>query len=210
MFGRNREMHIHLTVLIGSIQCSFYQVLFQWRAAAVFILMELQQSFGQSAIVQSGCFEQGSNNRLVVSGGSQSRYILSGSPLASGIQVIIEGKLLYFLKESLFKACLGSVIVCPEKFKQVLEHTAGSTRSRHKLHHHFIGLCICLPGIQVFFLFIRIRSQYTLFYRSGGRQLQVWKTFFETSQLFGYLFFGDAFIFEQLFVLRCYHNILFY
>ena len=57
MFGRNREMHIHLTVLIGSIQCSFYQVLFQRRAATVFILMELKQSFGQSTIVQSGPFE---------------------------------------------------------------------------------------------------------------------------------------------------------
>ena len=203
-------MYIHFTIFIDSIQGPFYQMFFQRRTATVFILMELQQSFRQRTVVQSGPFEQGCNNRLVVSGSKQSRYILSGSSPASGIQVVIEGKLLYLLKESLFKACLGGIIICSEKLKQVFEHTAGSTRSRYKLHYHLIGLCICLPSVQVFLLFIRIRSQYPLLYRSSGRQFQVWKTLFKTSQLFGYLFFGDAFIFEQLFVLRCYHNILFY
>ena len=61
MLGRYGEVHAHGAVARLTIACTFHEVLFEGRASAVCIAVELEQALGQAAIVQailaqhSGC-----------------------------------------------------------------------------------------------------------------------------------------------------------
>ena len=209
VFGRYGEVYGHLAVLIGGIERAFHQVFFQRRAAAVLVAVEFQQAFGQRTVVQSGGLQQGGDHSLVVSFGNQSGNLLSGGLQASRVQVVVESEFLNLLEEGLFKSGLGSVIVRTQKLEHILEHTACRTRSGHKLHHHLVRLRIGFPRIEVFLLLVRAGCQDTFLYGSGSGELQIGKSFFKTCQLFGDFLFRDAFLFKQLFVLLCHHNIWF-
>ena len=113
--------------------------------------------------------------------------------------------MLNLLKELLFKICLRDIIISAQKLKHILKHAAGRTRSRYKFYHCFISLCISFPCVQIGLLNFSIGSQYTIFNRSCRIQLQKREAFFETCQLFCNLFFRNAFLYKQFFVLGCYH-----
>ena len=169
MFGRYGEVNIHLAVLIGRIKRTFHQMFLQRSTGTVFVFVELQQPFRERTVVQPCRLKQCSNHCLVISGSQQCGNVLTGCFQASGVQVIIESKLLDFLKECFLEPRLGSVVVCSKKFKQILEHTACRTRCRNKFHNSLVRLGVCFPCIQVFFLFIGIRNKDTLSHRSGGK-----------------------------------------
>ena len=96
-------MYIHLAVLVGRIERTFHQMLFQRGTAAVFVLMELQQSFRKRTVIQARRFEQCGNHSFVISGGQQRGNIFTGCFLACGVQVIVKSKLLDFLEECFLK-----------------------------------------------------------------------------------------------------------
>ena len=189
MFGRNCKMHIYFTILISCIERTLYKMFFQRCTVTVFISVEFQQTFRQCTVIQSCSFKQCSNYGFIVSFRHQRRNIFSGHLLTGSIQIIIESEFFNLFKECLFKFSFGGIIISSEKFEQILEHTARCTGCRNKLHYNLICPGISVPCIEIELLLICCRSQNSFFQRSGSSQLQIWKTFLETSQLFGYLFF---------------------
>ena len=140
------EVYVSLTIR-GSIQCSLYQVLLHRGAWTFRIVMEQEQTLGQLTVVQSlGCQHIGRNG-LVVTLRLQRLDTLTIILLTDSIKLAIEGKLHNIIEILLFKICGRFVIVGIDKGKHIFEHAAGSTRSRHKLHHLLALSLILLPSI---------------------------------------------------------------
>ena len=50
----------------------------------------------------------------------------------------------------LFKVCGRLIVVCTQELKEILEHTAGCTRSRHELGHDVSAfILICFPSFDI-------------------------------------------------------------
>ena len=168
MLSRDSEVYIHFPTLSGSIQCPFYQMFFQRCTHAICITMELEQTFRQRSIVQSGRLQQVRNHRLVVMFRQQGIDVLSCIIQTSRIQVIIECKIMNVIEEFLLKIGSRFVILGTQEFEHILEHTAGSSRSRNKLDDFLITCLVCIPCGKILFAFFLIGFHNTsVFYGSS-------------------------------------------
>ena len=208
MFGRHSEVHVHLAVPVGGIERAFHQMFLHGGAVAVLILMELQQAFGQGAVVQSGRLKQGCHHSLVVAFGHQGGNVLALGLLACGVEVLVESEVRDTVEELLLEVGGGDVIVRTQKLEQVLEHAAGGARGGHELHHRLIRLCVGLPRIQVLLLLVGVGSQDTVAHRGGGIKFQIGEALLEAGQLLGNLRLADAFPGQQVFVFLCHHDVV--
>ena len=108
---------------------------FQRSTHTVCIPVELQQALRQCTIIQAGSFQQIGNDGLVLTFFKQSIDGLACIVHTSSIQVVEEGETMDVVKEFFLKVCSRNIIIRTQKFEHILEHTAGRTRSRHKLHN---------------------------------------------------------------------------
>ena len=168
MLSRDSEVYIHFPTLSGSIQCPFYQMFFQRCTHAICITMELEQTFRQRSIVQSGRLQQVRNHCLVIMFRQQGIDVLSCIIQTSRIQVIIECKIMNVIEEFLLKIGSRFVILGTQEFEHILEHTAGSSRSRNKLDDFLITCLVCIPCGKILFAFFLIGFHNTsVFYGSS-------------------------------------------
>ena len=187
-------MHIYLTGLSGCIECTFYQVFFQRSAYSVFVAVELQQSFRQGTVVQSGRLQQVGHHSLVILFRNQRINVLSGILYTSLIQFVVKSKVMNAAEKFLFKISSRFTVISSQEFKQVLEHTAGSSRCRNEFYNLLVAILVSIPCFQIFFLQISVSYQNTpIFHRCRSRQFQIRKSLFKASQLFCNLCFGNSF-----------------
>ena len=135
MLGRYGEVHAHGTVARLAIACTFHEVLFEGRASAVCIAVELEEALGQAAIVQAILAQHCGSHCLVFTFAEQGMHTLAVQLLAGSVEVFKEGCVVNALEIFLLEIGLGSIVGGIHKGEDVLEHTAGGTRSGHKLHH---------------------------------------------------------------------------
>lgn len=134
----------------GSIECALYEMLLHRCARSFCIVVEEQQSLWQLSVVQSLCLQHVGSDSLVVTLGNECLDALALILLADSIQLTIEGKLLDIVKILLLEISGRHVIVCIDKGKHVLEHTAGCTTGWHELHDTLAGSFILLPRLTYF------------------------------------------------------------
>lgn len=152
----------------GSIECALYEMLLHRCARSFCIVVEEQQSLWQLSVVQSLCLQHVGSDSLVVTLGNECLDALALILLADSIQLTIEGKLLDIVKILLLEISGRHVIVCIDKGKHVLEHTAGCTTGWHELHDTLAGSFILLPGIDIFLTVVLVRSYNTTLDTGGG------------------------------------------
>ena len=193
MFRRNSEMHIHFSGLACRIQRTLHQMFFQRRTHTIRIPVEFQQSLRQCPIVQAGSFQQLGYDRFVILLRHQSVNILSRIIHTSRIQVIIECEAMNMIEKLLLEISLRSIVISPQEFEQILEHTAGGTRGGYKLHDGFLPFLICIPCFQISLHFISGGGHDAFLNRSGRIQFQEWEPLFKASQLLCNLLLGNSF-----------------
>ena len=176
------------------IEGTFHQMLFHGGTGSLGIVVEQKHALRQLPIVQSLLKEHVGNDLLVLSFLNEIFDGFSFILPAYGIERIVEGKMLDVLKILLFKGRGGRVVVCIEKCEHILEHSAGSTTCRNKLHDFVSLLLIFIPDVDIDFFVVLIGCHDSIFDTCGSLQSEEWKSGLKLAQLCLNLLFGNAFL----------------
>ena len=154
--------------------------------------MEEQQSFWQLTVIQALGFEHVSCDCLIFAFCNKSLNTLTLVLLADSVQGIVECKFLDAVEILLLEVGSGYVVVCVDESEHVLEHAAGSTRGRNKLHYAFALGLIGVPAVFILFPFIGIRGDDTIVDTCRCFQLQEGESGLELIQLILDLLLGNT------------------
>ena len=183
MVVRNGKVDICLTVTAG-IKRSLYQVLLH-RGANLFvgILMKLQQALRQLSVVESAFLQQICHHSLVLACLDQVAYAAALVLLALVAERLTEGKLLDIVEEMLLEVGSRHIIRRIKKRKEILEHSACRTRSRHKLHNAVALLLVLVPHLFILLYLLCVGRHDALANGCGTFETKEGKTIFDLLQL---------------------------
>ena len=176
----------------------------QRRTYTILIAMEFQQALRQCTVVQSGSFQQVGHHCLIVLFFHERIDGLAGIVQASSVQVVEKSEAMDVVEKLLLEVRSRHIIVGSQELEHILEHTAGSARCRHELHHLLVTVLVSVPCSQISSLLVSCRDENTaIVHCSGTSQLQEGETLFKTCQLFLDLLLRNTFFRQQLFVFLC-------
>ena len=139
----------------GTVQCALYQVLQRGRTCAVAVLMEKEQALRQFSVVH--VLQQVTHGFL---------------PFLTG-ELRAERKAVFMRQKILNERRLDAVL---EVLEQVLEHTAGRTRSRNELQDLMSLFEVLLPSSDILLLLRAFRGEDALLRRCRRYDVQLRKT----------------------------------
>ena len=192
MVVRNGKVDIGLAVTAG-IERSLNQVLLHRRANLfVGILMKLQQALRQLTIVESAFLQQICHHCLVLACLDQVAYAAALVLLALVAERLTEGKLLDIVEEMLLEVSSRHIIRRIKKRKEILEHSACRTRSRHKLHNAVTLLLVLVPHLFILLYLLCVGRHNSLTNGCSTFETKERETIFDLLQLFCYLLLRNA------------------
>ena len=150
MLRRNREVQIHLSVLLCGYKFTLVKMFFNRCAGSVIVAVEKQKPLRFLAIVQSLFSKHCRHDFLVPAGFLKLRNFFSIKFAAHGIKCVIKCKMTYAAEKLFLKICLGFFVFSIKKREHILEHATCSTRCGNKLNEfHFIVLAIFVPHVYI-------------------------------------------------------------
>ena len=111
VFGRNREMYVHLARLSCGIKCTFYQVFFQRSAHTVGIPVEFEQTFRKRTVIQSCAFQQVAYHSLIILFFQKSIDVFTRVVHTRRVQVVIESETMDVVEKLLLEIGSRHVVV---------------------------------------------------------------------------------------------------
>ena len=125
MLGRHGKVQMNHSVGTRCVECTLGHMLLQRSAGRCSVTVKLEQTFGQCSVIEPLGLQQVGYYSLVVAVRNKLLDRLALIVLAGGIQVLVECKFGYAVKESLLKRGSGYIIRCVQKSKKIFEHSAG-------------------------------------------------------------------------------------
>ena len=180
VFGRNGEVESHVAVGAGIFH-PFHEVLFERRARSVGIAMELQQSLGQTAVIESFGQQQTGHYFLVFAFGHERSAVFTVQFHERSIECAEERGVGQVFEEGLGEGVCRCVGCAVEEGKEVLEHAACCAGSGDELDHCMVAFVeVALPCSEIEVAF-RLGGDVnaTVVHRCGGFQFEERETVLE-------------------------------
>ena len=149
VIGADREMQLHLSLSIGSIEGAFFQMLLESLAHALRRAVEGQETLRKLSVVETLWKKKVGYNRLVLTGSNEVINAFSFVLDTGFVQFGIEGELLDARKELLLEIGGRHIVVSVQELEEILEHTACCTGGRDKLQNLVVCLQILLPKVLI-------------------------------------------------------------
>ena len=181
---RNGEVYRDGFVGILRIQGPFDQMFLERRARALGVTVELQEAFGQLAVIQTVLSQQGADDVLIPPGLDQSVDTCVAALRARDIQVLEKREVMNVLEKVFLEVRLRDIVRRIGESEQIFEHAAGCSRSGYELKHLAAFAHISVPRRRIGCALLVRRHKDTLVHRSGRTQLQIGEAGLETGQLF--------------------------
>ena len=131
------------------IESSLYEMLLHRSACTILVFVEEKQTLWQLTVVETLGLKHVGCHSLIVTIGDESFDTLALVLLTDNIESIVERELLDRVEVFLLEIGSRNIIVGINECEHVLEHTAGSTRGWHELHHALSLSLIGIPRILV-------------------------------------------------------------
>ena len=184
MLGRDGEVDVDHTILVGGILCTLLEVFLERRVhSTARATVKLDQCLGQEAIVKSLLAQHGLGHLATTAAGYERVSVLPVKIFTGLVEVAIESKLVDVAKKLFFKVGSWLIVARGHKGKHVLEHAAGRSRGRDKLLDSAIGSLKGFPTLHTLLDLLVAKALDAVAHGSHSLDLEIGKSSCKTLEL---------------------------